>query len=86
MELITAHELARELKLTVDTVWRYTRSGRIPSIRLGVRDYRYRLAEVMEALARGTDGAEATERQVLKRVDPAKLRALAGCLRREPTA
>ena len=51
VDLLTAQELARELKVTVDTIWRYTRNKRIPSIQLGPRDYRYQLPAVMSALA-----------------------------------
>lgn len=51
MALLTAFELAAELKVTPDTVWRYTRTGRIPSFCLREREYRYDLAAVMAALA-----------------------------------
>lgn len=83
MDLLTAHELAHALKLTVDTVWRYTRTGRIPSVHIGARDYRYRLAEVMEALAQGDATHEISGGFTLQRIDPAKLRALLGYLDRE---
>ncbi|MGE5529426.1 MAG: helix-turn-helix domain-containing protein [Patescibacteria group bacterium] len=50
-ELMTAQDLAASLQVSVDTVWRYTRAGRIPCLRLGTREYRYRLADVLAALA-----------------------------------
>ena len=80
MEVLTAQELAKELKVTVDTVWRYTRSGRIPSLRLGVREYRYRLPDVLAALAASAEEEEAkpSARPVLKPANPGKLRAFAG--------
>lgn len=50
-ELITAHRLAEELNLSVDTIWRYTREKKIPFIELGNKQYRYNLEQVMSALA-----------------------------------
>jgi len=50
-ELVTAHELAKSLSLSVDTIWRYTREKRIPYVELGPRQYRYREREVLEALS-----------------------------------
>jgi len=80
VEVLTAQELAKELKVTVDTVWRYTRSGRIPSLRLGLREYRYRLPDVLAALAASAEEEEAkpSARLVMKRTDANKLRAFAG--------
>lgn len=49
--LITARNLADELNLSIETIWRYTREERIPYIVLGNKRYRYRLADVMEALS-----------------------------------
>ena len=81
MPFLTAHELAKELKVTVDTVWRYTRKGKIPSIRLGPREYRYCLEEVVAALREGikdepTSGPSGTED--LRPSDPARLHFFAG--------
>ena len=84
MPLLTAHELARELKVTVDTVWRYTRKGKIPSIRLGPREYRYCLEEVMAALNGQTQEAKAKDtgstrpKTGLKPSDPKLLYTFAG--------
>lgn len=50
-ELITARELARSLKISVETIWRYTREKRIPYVEVGSRQYRYRKGEVLEALS-----------------------------------
>ena len=50
-DLITAHQLAAELNLAVDTIWRYTREKKIPFVELSGKQYRYRLADVLEALA-----------------------------------
>jgi len=50
-ELITAQALAKELNLSVETIWRYTREKKIPYIELGNRQYRYLLADVIEALS-----------------------------------
>lgn len=49
-KLVTAHELAEILDLSVDTVWRYTRENRIPHIEVGPRQYRYVKADVLQAL------------------------------------
>ncbi|NLG83505.1 MAG: helix-turn-helix domain-containing protein [Firmicutes bacterium] len=78
MPLLTAHELAKELKVTVDTVWRYTRRGKIPSIRLGPREYRYRLEDVLAALVSPEKGAKAEGTGVLKASEPGLLYAFAG--------
>ncbi|AZO93729.1 Uma2 family endonuclease [Halocella sp. SP3-1] len=49
-ELITAQDLAESLDLSVETIWRYTREGKIPFIELGKKQYRYKLADVIKAL------------------------------------
>lgn len=59
-ELINAHELARALDLSVDTIWRYTRENRIPYLKLGGKQYRYRLGEVVSALS-GEQGDDKIE-------------------------
>ena len=85
MELLTAQDLARELKVTVDTVWRYTRTGRIPCVRLSDRDYRYRLADVLASLAAASSetpnpppDAVTHVRRRLRKTDPGELRVFAG--------
>ena len=60
-ELITAHELAKSLGLSVDTIWRYTREKRIPCVEIGGRQYRYREQEVLEALSGGAPPALSRE-------------------------
>ncbi len=49
-ELITAKELAKELNLSVETIWRYTREKRIPYVELGPKQYRYKFDDVVNAL------------------------------------
>ncbi|QTL96674.1 helix-turn-helix domain-containing protein [Iocasia frigidifontis] len=49
-ELITAQDVAESLDLSVETIWRYTREGKIPFIELGKKQYRYKLADVIKAL------------------------------------
>lgn len=51
--LLTAHELAEVLNLSVETIWRYTRQRKIPVIELGEKQYRYRKEDVMGTLAGG---------------------------------
>jgi Uma2 family endonuclease/predicted DNA-binding transcriptional regulator AlpA len=53
-ELITAQALAKELDLSVETIWRYTRENKIPYVELGSKQYRYKLAEVINALSVST--------------------------------
>ncbi len=55
-DLITAHELAKELDLAVDTIWRYTREKRIPFVELGGKQYRYRKADVINSLTESRVG------------------------------
>lgn len=49
--LITAHELAEQLGLSVETIWRYTRDKKIPYIEIGRRQYRYDPERVLASLA-----------------------------------
>lgn len=53
-ELITAQALADVLHLSVETIWRYTREGKIPSIELSNRQYRYKQDDVIKALSSST--------------------------------
>lgn len=53
-ELITAQALAEALDLSVETIWRYTREKKIPCVELGGRQYRYKLNDVIKALAGST--------------------------------
>ena len=50
-QLITAKELADNLNLSVETIWRYTREDKIPYVELGNRQYRYVLDEVLTSLS-----------------------------------
>lgn len=49
-ELITAQELADALSLSVETVWRYTRTKQIPFVEIGKRQYRYDLEQVLRTM------------------------------------
>ena len=53
-ELVTAHSLADALGISVETIWKYTRNGKIPYIELGNRQYRYNLQEVIQTLSGST--------------------------------
>ena len=59
-ELITAQELAALLKLSVDTICRYTREQTIPYVEIGSRQYRYHKESVLAALSAGRFAAEAS--------------------------
>lgn len=50
-DLVTAEFLADALDLSVETIWRYTRTNRIPYVKLGERQYRYHVGEVTQALS-----------------------------------
>jgi len=50
-KLITAQRLAKELNLSVETIWRYTREKKIPFIELGKKQYRYILPDVIKTLS-----------------------------------
>ncbi len=52
-KLLTAHELADVLSMSVETVWRYTRQKKIPVVELGEKQYRYEKEAVLAALAGG---------------------------------
>ena len=62
--LITAQELADSLKLSVDTIWRYTRENRIPYVEIGRRQYRYNRQNVLRALSGEDFSALAKEESV----------------------
>ncbi len=64
--LITARELAKELNLSVDTIWRYTREKKIPFVELGSKQYRYNLKLVMSALAPSNEIKEQKAEYMLK--------------------
>ncbi len=49
--LVTAQELADSLRLSVDTIWRFTREKRIPYVEIGKRQYRYNKENVLKALS-----------------------------------
>ena len=63
-ELVTAYSLAEVLNLSVETIWKYTRENRIPCVKLGSKQYRYRLSEVMRALSEDSVQEERTVYQV----------------------
>lgn len=60
-DLLTAQELAKVLNLSVETIWRYTRQKRIPTVELGGQ-YRYEKEAVITSLARrGSEGSVVKE-------------------------
>ena len=58
--LITAQELADMLKLSVETIWRYTRNSKIPHVQLSNRQYRYDSEKVLRHL-----GMESSEQSTV---------------------
>src|SRR5690606_27934276 len=60
---LTAYELADLLNLSVETIWRYTREKKIPVIKLGKKQYRYKKEDVFAALT--ADGALVQEERTL---------------------
>ena len=54
-QLLTASELAKVLNLPVSQVWRLSRDGRLPCLRIpgGRRQLRFSLPRVLEALEAG---------------------------------
>ena len=55
--LLTAAEIAAELKVGRRTIGAWTKSRRIPALKLGRRCVRYDLAHVREALSKFTQEA-----------------------------
>ncbi len=98
-KLLTAHEMAGVLGLSVDTIWRYTRENRIPHIEVGPRQYRYEEDSVLLALNKkvpSTVQEEAAEYAVKTKLtysDYAKLphetgytiQLIDGCIVRDPS-
>lgn len=62
-KLLTAHELAEALNLSVETIWRYTRQKRLPVIELGKKQYRYKKEEVLAALS--AEGIQVKEKRAI---------------------
>ena len=96
--LLTAQELAAELTVSVETVWRYTREKRIPFVQLGSRRYRYDPSAVVAVLTRGDDtplretsskdrGGGLTYEDYAKMPEEPqyKMEILDGCLVKEPS-
>ncbi|MFW5972328.1 MAG: Uma2 family endonuclease [Bacillota bacterium] len=54
-KLLTSYELAEILNLSVETIWRYTRQEKIPVIKLGAKQYRYKKDAVLDALSSDGD-------------------------------
>lgn len=50
MRIVSAKELADELQVSVASIYRLTRQGRIPCLELGLRTCRYDLDAVLETL------------------------------------
>ena len=67
-ELITAHRLAEELNLSVDTIWRYTRDKKIPFVEIGNKQYRYNLDLVLSALASSNIEKERVDFESYRRI------------------
>ena len=72
-DLLTAHELAKILGLSVETVWRYTREKRIPYLEVGTKQYRYRENDVLNALNNQVTVQEEQAPYLLTHEDYAKL-------------
>ena len=49
-QLVKAEELAELLGVNQQTVWKWRRAGKIPSVPLGNGQYRFREDEVLESL------------------------------------
>lgn len=83
-KLFTAQELAEILNLSVETIWRYTRQKKIPTIELGDKQYRYQKAAVLAALAGGNlsvkeGGSEYAKQGNYTYEDYLKLQEESGC-------
>jgi excisionase family DNA binding protein len=69
---LTAQEVAERYSVTVETVWRWIRTGRLPAMRLTKRNYRIR-REDLEAFERGETQAQTGQSQTKPK--PSKKRA-----------
>lgn len=56
-KLLTAQEVAQRYSVTVESVWRWIRDGRLSAVALNKRNYRIRPAD-LEAFERGEVRAE----------------------------
>lgn len=72
--LLTAEEVAEQLRVNVNTVRRYIRSGRLPAIRLG-KGYRVR-AEDLEAFLRSLATTSSREVEDEEPLSPEDLAAI----------
>src|SRR5690606_20695167 len=62
-KLWTAEQLADHLQVSVETVWRYTREGKLPAVKLG-NHYRYSIEEAVAALRQGRDPAAGPSEEI----------------------
>lgn len=87
-ELITAHRLAEELDLSVDTIWRYTRDKKIPFVEIGNKQYRYNLDQVLSALAGSNAEKERVDFESYRKIpwdSGYRLEVLEGALVKDPS-
>jgi excisionase family DNA binding protein len=49
--LLTADDVAAAAQVSKDRVWELTREGKLPTVKLGPRTYRYRPEQVERAIA-----------------------------------
>lgn len=87
-ELITAHRLAEELDLSVDTIWRYTHEKKIPFVEIGNKQYRYYLDQVLSELAGSNAENERVDFESYRKIPWApgyRLEVLEGALAKDPS-
>jgi excisionase family DNA binding protein len=53
-KMLTPQDVAEHYSVSVESVWRWIRNGRLPAISLNKRNYRIRPAD-LEAFERGED-------------------------------
>jgi len=61
--LLTVAQLSERIKVAIDTLHRWTASGRVPCYRLGRRTIRYDLDQVVAALQADADDEPARNRR-----------------------
>ena len=75
MKLITANQVARRLGVRVETIYRYVRDGKLPSMRVGGR-WKFSLPDIEKALRSGNGKRGSGRKRVLDPNDDPILRVI----------
>ena len=50
---LTCEEVAQQLRVSVETVWRWVRIGKLAAVKIGTRNYRIRQSDLAALVGKG---------------------------------